>query len=203
MSDRYDSFDELARAHREGRDFTITCLDRGSSVAILAPHGGGIEPGSSDIAAAIAGNDLSLYRLDGTMSSGNADLHITSTRFDEPRARALVEAAETALAIHGERSASEVVYIGGRHEHLRNAITRALADAGFATSIHEDPELQGESPRNICNRCRSGQGVQLEISHGLRKTLFASLTRTGRRTPREALGRLAGAIRTGLGSGAE
>jgi poly-gamma-glutamate hydrolase-like protein len=52
--------------------------------ALVAPHGGGIEPGTSELADAIAASDLSFYTFEGLKPSGNTDLHITSTRFDEP-----------------------------------------------------------------------------------------------------------------------
>jgi phage replication-related protein YjqB (UPF0714/DUF867 family) len=53
-------------------------------VAVIAPHGGGIEPGTSELATAIAGDDFSLYLFEGLKSAGNGELHITSTNFDEP-----------------------------------------------------------------------------------------------------------------------
>jgi phage replication-related protein YjqB (UPF0714/DUF867 family) len=53
-------------------------------VAIIAPHGGKIEPGTSEIAAAIAGDDYSLYRFQGLRDRPREELHITSAKFDEP-----------------------------------------------------------------------------------------------------------------------
>ena len=45
MADKYGSFDELRRGEREGIDFNIHVVRRRASVAIIAPHGGKIEPG--------------------------------------------------------------------------------------------------------------------------------------------------------------
>ncbi len=42
-------------------------------------------------------------------------------------------------------------------------------------------ELQGKSPKNICNRGLTNQGVQLEISRGLRLAMFDGLTYEGRK----------------------
>lgn len=63
-----------------------------SIVVVLAIHGGGIEPGTSELANQI-GNEgnYTLYGFDGMKSSGNSDLHITSTRFDEPLCLNLVQ----------------------------------------------------------------------------------------------------------------
>ena len=44
MADRYADFATLAAAHDHGKDYRITVQDRGTRVAILAPHGGTIEP---------------------------------------------------------------------------------------------------------------------------------------------------------------
>jgi phage replication-related protein YjqB (UPF0714/DUF867 family) len=63
-SDKYMSFDALSRAELADA-FRIVCLDRGSSVAVLAPHGGKTEVGTSDIARAIAGDDWSFYSFAG------------------------------------------------------------------------------------------------------------------------------------------
>jgi phage replication-related protein YjqB (UPF0714/DUF867 family) len=46
------------------------------ALAILAPHGGGIEPGTSELAEAVAGEGLSFYAFEGLKRSGNAVLHV-------------------------------------------------------------------------------------------------------------------------------
>jgi phage replication-related protein YjqB (UPF0714/DUF867 family) len=63
--DKYGSFAELQNREREGVDFSIRVMPLETSAAIIAPHGGMIEPGTSDIAAAIAGNDYGLYCFEG------------------------------------------------------------------------------------------------------------------------------------------
>ena len=82
--DTYNSFANLAKHAEEGRDFKVRTQERLGTTVIIAPHGGGIEPGTSEIAEAIAGNDLSLYLFEGIRDENNRELHITSTRFDEP-----------------------------------------------------------------------------------------------------------------------
>lgn len=61
MPDRYTSFVDLAANERPDIDYRIRVVDRGSEIGILAPHGGWIEPGTSEIAEAIAGSEFSFY----------------------------------------------------------------------------------------------------------------------------------------------
>jgi phage replication-related protein YjqB (UPF0714/DUF867 family) len=179
MADKYGSFPELARNEKGGRDFRIHCRDRGSATVIVAPHGGGIEPGTSEIADAIAGDDLSFCAFVGMKSRGNRDLHITSTRFDEPRCVAIVSASEKAVSIHGAERLGSVVFLGGRDRDSVNHLRAALEERGFCARI--DPRLLGQGKKNICNRGRSGVGLQLELSKALRCSFFESLTKSGRR----------------------
>src|SRR5689334_7740848 len=77
----------LDRGFVLGRDFRIAFGDTNISRCLLAaPHGGGIEPGTSEILRAVA--DLggwAWYEFAGFLRKGNKDaLHIASTEFDEP-----------------------------------------------------------------------------------------------------------------------
>jgi phage replication-related protein YjqB (UPF0714/DUF867 family) len=171
--------------------------------AILAPHGGGIEPGTTEIADAIAGATHSFHTLEGLKPSGNADLHITSTRFDEPLCLTLFAHCAIVLTIHGEDRAQdgEGVFVGGRDTALGEDLTGALREAGFDARKHPDPDLQGQEPTNLCNRGTSGAGVQLELSKAMRTTLFKSLTREGRRCPTERFDVFTEVIRVVIGRG--
>lgn len=173
MPDKYSSFPALASA--ESKDaYQIVVADRGSEVVVAAPHGGKIEPGTSEIARAIAGTALSFYLFEGRRRSGNRLLHITSSRFDEPQCLALLGRAKTVLTVHGEDSEKEVLYVGGRDVAAIERIRKALANASISIQQHSNPHLQGHDGRNICNVGSSGAGVQLEFSRGLRKALLTS-----------------------------
>ena len=198
MADKYSNFEDLAEFNKEGEDYSIKFSDRNSDVLILGPHAGAIEPGTSEIVLAIAGNDLSFYLFEGIKDSGNAELHITSTNFDEPQARSMTSKSKTVLAIHGERAEEEIVYLGDRNQAILSQIHTVLQDADYMTGMHENPGLQGTSPQNICNRCRSSEGVQLELSRGLRNTFFESLTSQGRKRKTPKLEKFANVIRLGL-----
>jgi phage replication-related protein YjqB (UPF0714/DUF867 family) len=202
MADTYSNFTALALAERKTGAFSITARDRGSSVVIAAPHGGAIEPGTSEIARAIAADDLSYYLFEGRKRAGNAALHITSSNFDEPECLKLLLSGVTVLTVHGEASKHEVVYLGGRDKTALERIRHSLADQSLTVCEHENPELQGTHPSNICNSARSGAGVQLELSLGLRRSFFASLNRSGRQNSTPRLAKFAAAIRGALLSNA-
>src|SRR5215204_7667794 len=104
MADKYPDFETLSRNERAGIDFGILVRRAKPAFAIVSPHGGGIEPGTSEIADATASSELSYYAFEGLKSSGNSDLHITSTRFDEPLCLTLVGESEVVVTIHGEHS---------------------------------------------------------------------------------------------------
>ena len=179
----YHNFSELARNETAGHDFVIDYRHTGSAIAILAPHGGRIEPGTTPIARALAGDEHNYYSFTGIKSQDNRDLHLTSNAFDEPQALATAARAEVAITIHGLNGSKPRVLIGGRNHQLQIAIRTSLTAAGFSAEISDVPGLRGASPTNICNRCISEKGVQLEISRGLREQLLAGLAQNGEGTP--------------------
>lgn len=170
MADRYKSFNELATSERLDIDYRIRALDRGSEAVILAPHGGWIEPKTSEIAEAIAGTDLSFYAFEALRNGPHGYYHITSHCFDEPTAIGLVGKSSTSVAIHGrQQDETDTVWLGGRDARLREAARISLHEAGFGAEINR--RLPGLHKANICNRTRSGMGVQLELSPRLRTML--------------------------------
>lgn len=184
--DKYDNFATLQRNEKEGEDYTILVRQRDSPIAIVAPHGGGIEPGTLDIADALAGSEYMFYAFKGIKKRGNAVLHLSSNRFDEPTGVRISTNAAIVITVHGTRDKEQMVLIGGNNQDLKAAILHGLRAAGFSAEISEIPGLRGVNPENICNRCRSGKGVQLEISRGLRESLFENI---GRRPLREKTAR--------------
>lgn len=170
MADRYRAFKDLAANERHGIDYCIRVEDRGTPSVILAPHGGWIEPGTSEIAEEIAGTDLSFYSFEALRNGSHGNYHITSHRFDEPKAIELVGKSWNAIAIHGRQNeGSEAVWLGGRAIVLCSAIGTSLRDAGF--DAEPNKRLPGLEPANICNRTLSGEGVQLELPRSLRQRL--------------------------------
>lgn len=197
MPDKYQNFAALASAEPTD-SYSILIRNVDSPVVVAAPHGGSIEPGTAEIALAIAGNDLSYYLFEGHRVQANRDLHITSSNFDEPKCLALLRTASTVLTVHGEDSETEVVYLGGRHTAALVSIRTVLELYGFTVREHSDPLLQGLSSLNICNIGRIGAGVQLELSRGLRRSFFQSLSRAGRKKPMPRLSQFSALVHDAL-----
>jgi len=198
MPDTYRNFAQLANRETEGKDFRIRFNSRDSDILVMAPHGGEIEPGTSEIATAVAGDELSLYVFDGLKPEANGELHITSTRFDEPRCLALLPTCSAALTLHGEGSSDAIIYIGGLDQALGAKIEDSLLENGFVVGAHANKMLQGTSKANICNCGNSEMGVQLEIGRGLREQLFSSLDKAGRSEPTPLFDKLVSALREAL-----
>ena len=141
--------------------------DVGSTITIIAPHGGKIEPRTSDIVKRIAGNQYNHYCFEGIKSERNSRLHITSHNFDEPSALDIIYKSQTVVTIHAHTGTNGMVYLGGLDHELVNVIARALTAAGIGV-LKNQPRFKGTHPENICNRGTSGKGAQLEISRDLR-----------------------------------
>ena len=184
----YGSFADLARLQRRGRDYEIHGRRRPSlPVAVIAPHGGGIEDGTSELARAIAGDDFNLYLFEGTRPSGNyAALHLTSHRFDEPECLALIAQCEYVVAVHGCAGDDARVLLGGLDLGLKQRIGAALWESDLVAQAdgHRFPATHAN---NVVNRGARGRGVQLEITHSLRRSTAASTLAVAVRSVLESL----------------
>ena len=172
MPNKYNNFAELCKCETEGKDFRRVICSRNSGVAIIAPHGGKIEKGTSEIATAIAGNLHSSYLLEGIKTSNNCWLHVASENFDDPECLDLVSECDTVIAVHGKNGDGLYTQFGGLDNVANNVIKQSLEASGFNTDPDTDNALSGRSDKNICNRGRSLGGVQLEIRHELRVHLI-------------------------------
>lgn len=173
MVDRYRDFTSLASEQREGVDYRVVAVPRQSRVAVIAPHGGTIEPGTSELASSVAGGEHSLYAFEGLIPKRkHGDLHITSSRFDEPKGRALTAAADVVVAMHGraDDDDTKTTWLGGLDAELIAALGETLRAAGFPSVITEG-DLAGRSRDNICNRGARRAGAQLELPRSLRDEL--------------------------------
>ena len=173
MPDFYANFAELQAREQEGHDYRIKMSGVGRSVLIIAPHGGRIEPFTTEIARWIAGEEFAWYSFEGLKEDvDNRKLHITSHNFDEPKLLHALRQAETVLTIHGlKNSSEEFLMIGGLDLAMGRDLGLALLKQGFCVKPSEQ-KYSGVRPANICNRGRTGKGVQLEMSFALRKRTF-------------------------------
>jgi phage replication-related protein YjqB (UPF0714/DUF867 family) len=178
MNDLYPNFSTLAHCEKEEVDFKITLVSHSTPVAIIAPHAGAIEPGTSEIARGIAGNGelFNLYLFEGCKKNHNRDLHITSSHFDEPKALALAARMNRIVTIHGMVGETPLVLIGGLDETLKEIISTYLQNAGIPTEIAKR-HMGAYTTKNIANKSTLHKGVQLELSGALRRSFFGDYHR--------------------------
>lgn len=176
-SDKYRNFNDLRQYEREGVAFAIRMEPGVMPAAVIAPHGGKIEPGTSEVVAAIAAHTYNLYCFEGRKRRANRNLHIMSTNFDEPQCLELVTRCDVVVAVHGLKGAREGVDIGGRDHELRDQIRENLRSVGFRARVSTHGSYAAVIRYNICNRGRTGVGAQLEITQGLRDALLADKAR--------------------------
>ncbi|WP_334606505.1 poly-gamma-glutamate hydrolase family protein [Micromonospora sp. CPCC 205546] len=170
-------------------------------VAVLAPHGGGIETGTSELCLAIAGYHPATravtadgkglhdyWMFEGLLGTGNGDLHVTSVNCDDPWAESVCGGARCAVALHGctpeqagEPAGTEAVLIGGLDVTLRELLRQEFVRVGIGVAQGTNDAIDGTHPRNICNRTLSGAGAQLELTTPLRHAMFGTNTRAERK----------------------
>jgi phage replication-related protein YjqB (UPF0714/DUF867 family) len=165
---KYGSYAELASFEVHGRDYRVRAIERPNSpVLIIAPHGGMIEVGTSEIANAVAAAEYNLFSFEGLKPYGtNRDLHITSHRFDHPECVAMASRCDIVVTVHGCQGQARI-HVGGLDTPLGTCLAGRLTDAGFAVET-EGHRYPGRHPFNICNRGLRKQGAQLEITYDLR-----------------------------------
>ncbi|MDM4718834.1 poly-gamma-glutamate hydrolase family protein [Micromonospora sp. WMMA1363] len=166
------------------------------------PHGGGIEVGTSELCLAVAGyhpatstpieTTAPLYDywlFEGLRSSGNGELHVTSTSCDDPVAESLGGGARHAVSLHGCTAGQvglpdtgQAVVVGGLDATLKAYLRQEFAAAGItALDAAAFPALAGVNPQNIVNRTLTGSGAQLELTTPLRNAMFGTNTRAQRK----------------------
>ena len=196
--DIYSTFEDLKLNEQEGTDYRIRWRTGSSGIAILSIHGGEIEPGTTRIANAIAGWEHSFYSFKGIKSAGNLALHITSTRFDEPTAMAIVCQSDIIISIHGSAQMQPIVQVGGLDEELKRQIIGELDASRFQAIECGRLPFGATDQKNICNLCGRGMGVQMEISRGLRAMMFRDLTPEGRHFRTAMFARFTDAVRKAI-----
>lgn len=161
---------------------------------VIAPHGGGIEAGTSELCLAVAGYhpaDLApipavgsahdFWMFEGLRSSNNSALHVTSTHCDDTVVRAMCSGSLNVLSLHGTTTAragletgAQAVLVGGLNPNFRQYLLEEFAAVGVrAVAASGEGGIAGISPENICNRSMLGMGAQLELTTELRAAMFA------------------------------
>jgi phage replication-related protein YjqB (UPF0714/DUF867 family) len=146
-----------------------------SRFGFLAFHGGSLERGTAEVAAAAA--DLSGASLYAVRQPEDLRWHIPSALVDpslSPALREFLDHVEVVVSVHGygRRGFARVVLIGGQNRELASQAATVLRDAvpshTFIDDVHAiPPGLRGVHPDNPVNRTRGG-GIQVELPPTLR-----------------------------------
>jgi phage replication-related protein YjqB (UPF0714/DUF867 family) len=128
----------------------------------MAPHGGKIEPGTSELAEYLAGQDFSFYAFEGIRSGNNGRLSLPLDRFEEPECTRVLGRCGLAVVIQAILGKNREVKLAGAHATLREQLGGVLRAAGFEVLDDECPV----NPLELCNR--PGPGVRIEVSRKLR-----------------------------------
>ena len=166
------NYKEVLKArNRPGKEFRVVVGNRESvrHCLLAAPHGGRIEPMTSEITMAVAGiSGRAYYLFEGLLRRGNwGRLHMDSRTFDEPDFVALVPETEYVVSFHGkERDRTRNIDVGGLHEDGRRLMIAALnrdlnqhgVNAVDATQSPKARTIAGLSPRNVTNREEREEG---------------------------------------------
>lgn len=172
MADLYPSMTALEAARVKGVDYDIYTINNEHDVLVSSIHGGGIEIGTTELNYAIrelGGYDSFIF--EALLTSGNSDLHVTSTNYDEPTMVGMVINKKQHVALHGASGDTPIVYVGGLDYNLRNTVTDELIKRGFDAQIPPQ-NIAGEEDRNVSNRTNSAGCVQLEMTTQFRKNFF-------------------------------
>ena len=196
------NFTKEWRRHRARYDSLKDYKDE-NEVFIMAPHGGSIETGTTELALATAGFiknfngalDTSItydyFIFNGTNPKGeNGKLHVTSSHYDDADANALVNNSLISLAFHGctdlqpDQSTGKgykACLIGGLDQELKEILDVQLTAAGFNAFITSQDTLDGSLVSNIINKNKRNQGAQFELTTSLRKSFYTKNSLKGRR----------------------
>lgn len=180
--DKFISMKELQDNTIEDKDWHIETEDNNSDITILAIHGGGIESATSELAFVTAQtNEYNYFTFKGDRRHGNNELHVTSIHYDNEIAQDLTQKSQRAISLHGCTGQESIVYIGGKDKQLIKLITSELKDIEVDVQ-HAPHTMSGKQKENIVNQTQIQAGVQLEITHALRKQFFkdGKLTRKSR-----------------------
>lgn len=218
--DHYPSMTALYANEVEGINFTkewyrhrwryktFENYKKEKEIFIMAPHGGSIERGTTELGLATAGftNDFNgqpatsatydYFIFNGTNPNNqNGKLHVTASNYDDAVANELVQNSLISLAFHGctdiqpvetTGEGYEACIIGGLDEPFKQILEQRLVDAGFNAFITTQEMLNGNLPGNIINKNNRNAGAQFELTTSFRKSLYKKNTLNERRTNTKA-----------------
>ena len=176
---------DYGRRHRRHELFDDS-LDQQPALArttIIAPHGGGIETGTSELCLAVAGYHpatlevtppgdptYDYWMFEGLRPANNDELHVTSTRCDDGTAVSFCAGSLNALALHGCRPdtvglppGSATVLVGGRNfsfkQYLLGGLRRPPAGRQGRRPLQGDQRRRPGQPTSSTAPCWAWAGT--------------------------------------------
>ncbi|WP_259337337.1 poly-gamma-glutamate hydrolase family protein [Staphylococcus capitis] len=172
--DRFKSMTDLFKHTKRNVDWKKEVKKVGSHVLIIAPHGGNIEAGTTELTKLIANDNHYDYFSFTVLRKKHAeDLHVTSSHCNDPTLLNMVKSKDYAVSIHGAKGDKPVIYLGGLDTPLKESIKKQLVKHHFVVKI-APTYLGGDLKENFINEDIKGKGVQLELTTALRKSLFVN-----------------------------
>ncbi|MCJ1661261.1 poly-gamma-glutamate hydrolase family protein [Staphylococcus sp. NRL 18/288] len=170
--DHFRSMTQLFANTKEGVDWKKEIKKTGSNVIIVAPHGGNIEKGTTELTKMVAKHNHYDYYSFTVLSQQNPEkFHVTSSHYNDPTLLNMVKSKDFAVSIHGAKGDKPVIYLGGLDTELKEAIKQQLLKQHFTVKIAPS-YLGGDLKQNFVNRDFKDKGVQLELTTAFRKSLF-------------------------------
>lgn len=170
--DHFRSMTQLFAHTKEGVDWKKETKKRVSNVIIVAPHGGNVEKGTTELTKMVANDNHYDYYSFTILNRKNPEkFHVTSANYNDPTLLKMVKSKDFAVSIHGAKGDKPVIYLGGLDRQLKEAIKQQLVKAHFNVKI-APTYLGGDLKQNFVNRDFKDKGVQLELSTAFRKSLF-------------------------------
>lgn len=171
--DHFKSMTDLFKHTKKDIDWKKEVKKVGSNVLIIAPHGGNIEAGTTELTKLIADDNHYDYYSFTALRKNAERLHVTSGHYNDPTLLNLVKSKDFALSIHGAKGSKPIIYLGGLDTPLKEAIKKQLVSHHFVVRIAPS-YLGGDLKENFINEDIKGKGVQLELTTALRKSLFVN-----------------------------
>jgi phage replication-related protein YjqB (UPF0714/DUF867 family) len=169
----FESIAALQASLQRDVHYRIRIRDSRRPITVIAPHGGFIEAGTSEIAQAIAGYNHNLFDFQALRKRNAKLLHVTSTKFRHAYLVDLLARSETAVAIHSKGTEQNgSILIGGLNTELKARVFQELSNDGFPVTT-TGPRYHGVHPQNIVN-LPPGRGVQIELTSRVIARMFAT-----------------------------
>jgi len=192
---RYKKFEQLAEGEGPGAYEIHSDIRPDAKYGIIGIHGGKISKVVSYLTEKLSGSDFSKYTFEGKKASGNGNLVLQGSKFNEPRAIEVAQSVPVAISLAISDRKDKVVLIDGRNEALSDDLTLSLKSKGFIARKPFDSHRNGRRRTNIANLGSTGMGVQIQLPKGLRMQMTQELDEGRAAQPNSLLTKFTQAVR--------